>query len=359
MIDTPYVELDLTRLEKNIKEMSNKLKLQNIEHWPHIKSHKSIELAKMQIEYGANGITCAKLAEAECMAKGGITSIFVAYPIVGDNKCDRYAKLSKKISVKTIVDSEIGAKQLSTAAITNNCELDVYIAIDYGAHREGIQVDQLIDFTKKISKLPRINIIGVFTYAGTIYQYKDESSIRKAAKAEALLLTECANLLQQFGFDIKHLSGGSTLSSFYAEDLHGITESRAGNYIFGDMNAINANIYTPKNCALTVCSTVISIPIPGYATIDAGTKSLSSDLSGNSSSFGMIIENPKIQLVKLNEEHGYLRYDPNEIPIYIGQRLHIIPNHCCVVPNLTRNIFAFKNLKFDHEIMIDAHCLSY
>lgn len=359
MYTTPYVALDMDIMEKNINAMMSGLARNNIQHWPHIKTHKSVRLAKLEQQLGASGITCAKLSEAEVMAEGGITSILLAYPLVGENKCQRFAELSRQINIRTIIDSLVGAEGLSKAAVKNGLQFNIDIAIDFGAHREGIQSDQLLDFAKQVAGLPGLQIKGLFTYAGTIYQYRQEADIRRAAREEATLLINSRDILNANGFNIEILSGGSTLSSFYADELSGITESRAGNFIFGDMNAINAGIYTPDNCALTVCTTVVSTPLPGYATIDAGTKSLTSDLSSRADSYGYIKEYPEVQLVKLNEEHGYLRYDPEKVTLSIGQQLHIIPNHCCVVANLVDEIYGFRNGEYRETITIDARGKSY
>ncbi|EGY9635887.1 amino acid processing protein [Salmonella enterica subsp. enterica serovar Rough O:c:z] len=359
MLSTPYVALNMDIMEKNIITMTSRLAGNNIQHWPHMKTHKSVRLAKLEQELGASGITCAKLSEAEVMAAGGISSILLAYPLIGDDKCQRYAELARKITMRTIVDSLPGAQGLSRAAVRNNLIFDIHIAIDYGAHREGIQPDQLLDFAREVAILPGLTISGVFTYAGTIYQYHDEQNIRRAAREEAALLINSRDILNAHGFDIKVLSGGSTLSSFYADELSGITESRAGNFIFGDMNAINGGIYTSENCALTICSTIVSIPLPGYATLDAGTKSLTSDLSVTPGSYGLIQEHPDVSLIKLNEEHGYLRYDPTKVSLTIGEQLHIIPNHCCVVANLVDDIYAFRNGVLIETIAIDARGKSY
>ncbi|KNC93471.1 alanine racemase [Trabulsiella odontotermitis] len=359
MLTTPYVALELEIMEQNIRGMVSGLRRNNIQHWPHIKTHKSVRLAKLEQQLGASGITCAKLSEAEVMAEGGITSILLAYPLIGEDKCQRYAELARKISIRTIVDSVAGAQGLSQAAVKNGLEFAIDIAIDFGAHREGIQPDQLLSFARDIAALPGLKIKGVFTYAGTIYQYHEEADIRRAAREEAALLMKSRDLLNANGFTIETLSGGSTLSSFYADELNGITESRAGNFIFGDMNAINGGIYTPENCALTICATVVSIPLPGYATLDAGTKSLTSDLSATPGSYGLIQENPDIALVKLNEEHGYLRYDPEKVSLTIGEQLHIIPNHCCVVANLVDEIYAFRQGEFSETIAINARGKSY
>ncbi|MFW0766649.1 alanine racemase [Trabulsiella odontotermitis] len=359
MLTTPYVAVDMEIMEQNIRGMVAGLHRNNIQHWPHIKTHKSVRLAKLEQQLGASGITCAKLSEAEVMADGGITSILLAYPLIGEDKCQRYADLARKVNIRTIVDSVAGAQGLSRAAVKNGLEFAIDIAIDFGAHREGIQPEQLLAFAREIAALPGLNIKGVFTYAGTIYQYHDEADIRRAAREEAALLIKSRDLLNANGFAVEILSGGSTLSSYYADELNGITESRAGNFIFGDMNAINGGIYTPENCALTICATVVSIPLPGYATIDAGTKSLTSDLSATPGSYGLIQEHPEMALVKLNEEHGYLRYDPAKVSLTIGEQLHVIPNHCCVVANLVDEIYAFRDGEFNETITIDARGKSY
>ncbi|WP_245880187.1 alanine racemase [Superficieibacter electus] len=339
--------------------MTSGLIRNSIQHWPHIKTHKSLRLARLEQQLGASGITCASLSEAEVMAAGGIDKILIAYPLIGEDKCRRYAALAGKITVRTIVDSLPGAEGLSKEAVKNGMIFTVDIAIDYGAHREGIQPGDLLDFALQVAALPGLKVDGVFTYAGTIYQYHTEQDIRRAARQEAQLLIESRDLLNANGFTITRLSGGSTLSSWYPDELKGITESRAGNFIFGDMNAINGGIYTTDNCALTICATVISIPLPGYATIDAGTKSLTSDLSATPGSYGRIKEYLDIELVKLNEEHGYLRYDPQKYDLAIGEQIHIIPNHCCVVANLVDQIYAFRNGQFSETITIDARGKSF
>lgn len=359
MQTTPYVALDMDIMEKNINTMTSGLIRNSIQHWPHIKTHKSLRLARLEQQLGASGITCASLSEAEVMAAGGIDKILIAYPLIGEDKCRRYAALAGKITVRTIVDSLPGAEGLSKEAVKNGMIFTVDIAIDYGAHREGIQPGDLLDFALQVAALPGLKVDGVFTYAGTIYQYHTEQDIRRAARQEAQLLIESRDLLNANGFTITRLSGGSTLSSWYPNELKGITESRAGNFIFGDMNAINGGIYTTDNCALTICATVISIPLPGYATIDAGTKSLTSDLSATPGSYGRIKEYLDIELVKLNEEHGYLRYDPQKYDLAIGEQIHIIPNHCCVVANLVDQIYAFRNGQFSETITIDARGKSF
>src|SRR5699024_2399010 len=165
MIDTPYVAIDMKKVENNIISMKNKLTKMNIEHWPHIKTHKSVFLAKKQLNLGANGITCATLSEAETMEKFDIKPILIAYPIGGENKLKRLGKLLKKTKIRTIVDSEIVANGLSKLGESINQKIEILIDIDGGVHRGGIQLDYLSNFVLKIKQYTGIQIIGVFSYA--------------------------------------------------------------------------------------------------------------------------------------------------------------------------------------------------
>ncbi|MBL4954728.1 alanine racemase [Neobacillus sp. YIM B02564] len=360
MFTTPYVYVDLDKVEKNIKNMISRLNSKGIEHWPHIKSHKSVELAKKQLEYGAKGITCAKLSEAEVMAEGGIQPILIAYPIIGEEKLNRLGKLAKKIDIRTTVDSLPVAEGLSTVGETIGKKIEVLIEIDGGSHRGGVQPGQAtLDFAREIIKLPGIQLVGVFTYVGQIYGCQTEEEIKQETRLEAQILLKAKELLKANGIEVTVTSGGSTVSSFHAEELEGISQSRAGNYIFGDMNAIHVGVYTESDCALKVRSTVISVPLPGYATIDAGTKTLTSDLSCRGNTYGLLVSHPDIQLFKLNEEHGYLSYDPKLHTLHVGDQVEIIPNHCCVIPNLYDSIYSFRGEEHIGSLKIDARGKNY
>jgi len=359
-LTTPYVYIDLDKVEKNIKNMTERLANAGIAHRPHIKTHKSIELAKKQIEMGSVGITVAKLAEAEVMNEAGINDIFIAYPIVGEQNLLRLKALCSSSQIRTIVDSYTIASGISSVGESLNKKIEVLIEIDGGSHRGGVQPGEAtLDFAKSIADLPGIKIVGLFVYSGQVYGEKDHSGIKKKSQEEAEILINTQQLLNQNGFDIQITSGGSTPSSFFASDLEGITESRAGNYIFCDMNAVHLGVADMNECALKICSTVVSTPLPGYATIDAGSKTITSDLSVKGDTYGTIYGKEGVKLVKLNEEHGYLRFDPSVYQFKVGDVVEIIPNHSCVVPNLNDKIYAFRNGTFEREIRIDARGANY
>lgn len=360
MFCTPYVRVDLDKVDKNIGDMERRLHTAGIDHWPHIKSHKCVELAKRQLAAGAKGITCAKLSEAEIMAEAGIRHILIGYTLVGEENLKRLGVLAQKIHVRTTVDSVVVAEEISKVGESIGRKIEVLIELDGGIHRGGVQPGEpALHLARQIAKLPGISLIGLFAYVGQIYGLATEDDYRKETAREARILIETQKLLQDNGFTVEVTSGGSTLSSYHADCLQGITESRAGNYIFGDMNDVHVGVYTPNDCALTVCATVISLPLPGHATIDAGTKALTSDTSLTGNGYGYILGHPEIKIEKLNEEHGFLRYDPATCRLAIGDRLEIVPNHCCVIPNLCDSVYAFRNGKHVGMLTIDARGKSY
>jgi D-serine deaminase-like pyridoxal phosphate-dependent protein len=357
---TPFVYIKWENLESNVSAMGRRLTEAGIEHWPHIKTHKSAELARLQLAHGAKGITVAKLSEAESMADEGITDILVAYSLVGEEKWDRFRKLSERASIRTIVDSVYVAKGLSEAGMLLNRPIEVLIEIDGGSHRGGLQPgNEVLQFAREIQELPGISIAGVFSYIGQIYASKTEDDIRRTARMEAELLLDAQRMLTDVGIRVAILSGGSTPASFYPEDLMGVTQSRAGNYIFGDMNAIGSGLMKPEQCALRVRSTVVSTPLPGYATIDAGSKTLTTDLSVSGQAYGFLPDMPEAVLYKLNEEHGYIQFNPDRYALNVGDQVEIIPNHSCVIPNLNDMLPVMKQGQYWKHINIDARGKNY
>lgn len=125
------------------------------------------------------------------------------------------------------------------------------------------------------------------------------------------------------------------------------------------MNAVHLGLVEPRDCALRICSTVVSTPLPGYATIDAGSKTLTSDPSLKTDTFGYVFDEPDIHIEKLNEEHGYLRFDPSKSSLSVGEQIEIIPNHSCVIPNLNDRVYGFRNGAIEKEFTVDARGKNY
>jgi D-serine deaminase-like pyridoxal phosphate-dependent protein len=357
---TPFVKIDFNQVKKNIQSMVDSLSKYNIAHRPHVKPHKNVEFAKLQIESGAIGVTCATLTELEIMAKGGIENILLAMPLIGEDQWNRLGDILSKFSLTftTLVDSEIGLNGLAKIGNRINKPINVLVDIDSGGHREGVQPEKAVAFSKKVHQNDWLHLKGLFTYYGHIYQY-DLTEHPVKAKEEATILLKQKKKLEQEGISVEVLSGGSTVSSTYPEHLSGITESRAGNYIFYDMNAVHIGIVNIEQCALRIVAKVISIPIKGRATIDAGSKAMTTDVPIVGNQFGYVVNNPELKITKLNEEHGFVEFDPEKVEVEIGDIVEIIPNHACVVPNLFNQVFLFEGDRLLRSINVDARGRNY
>lgn len=354
-LSTPAVVVDLDVVENNIQTMADRMAGQQIQHRPHIKTHKSIQLARKQLDAGAVGITVAKLSEAEVFAAAGFDDILIAYSLVGHEKLQRFAALHSEIALMTTVDSLVVAEGLSRIGQTSSKPVRVLIEVDGGAHRGGRQpgVDT-VHFAQSIRHLPGLDIIGIMGYFGQIYREEDEQGLVRAAQHESQLLRTTAEALKDIGVDVRVVSAGSTPACSLGGHLHGITEARAGNYVFYDVSAVDLGIACESDCALRVVATIISTPFPGHATVDAGTKTLTSDKAHHRDGYGIVVGHPTVQIVGLNEEHGMLKYDAKVARFSVGDRIEIIPNHACVIPNLNNVLNGVRQGQVVEQITVDA-----
>lgn len=353
-LPTPAVVVNLDIVKRNIKNMLNGAKENNLVHRPHIKTHRCTELARLQTAAGCCGVTVAKLGEAETMANGGINDIFVAYPIIGEDKIERLIALARRCHIITEVNSVIGARALSDAFESKGMTLDVLIEVDGGLNRGGVKSGEAtLKFARDIRALKGLNICGLMYYGGLVYDSHDEKEIREFAKRGRDELLRTAQLLKDDGFNMQILSAGSSFTGKTPDALRGITEIRSGHYIFNDCGQLDTKLATPEDCALTVVSTIVCKPDAHTVIADVGTKSLTSDGCHHRKGYGYVKGYPQEEIYLLNEEHAFLRTEC-ENPLEIGDKIEIIPNHACVVTNLVNEVYAFSNGKFDHMLIIDA-----
>jgi D-serine deaminase-like pyridoxal phosphate-dependent protein len=357
-LPSPAVFVDLDIAERNLRLAAARTAAAGMKHRPHIKTHKSVYFAKKQLEYGAQGITVAKLAEAEVMVAHGIDDILIAFPLIGEEKLRRLQKLHNSARMTTIVDSLEGARGLNTVG-TAEKPLPVLIDIDCGVHRSGVQPGAAVSFVRELQQLGNLDVVGLATYNGLRHPTLAERVAK--AETEARILGSTAAMLRAAGINVSVLSGGSTPALAMLDKLPGITEIRAGNYIFNDVATLAIGVAGETDCALRVLATVVSTPLPGYAAVDAGSKTLTSDSAAkvNREGFGYVVGKPGIAIEKLNEEHGYLRYDPGLYNIQVGDRIEIIPNHSCVLPNLCDFIYGVRAGMVERQIAIEARGKNY
>jgi D-serine deaminase-like pyridoxal phosphate-dependent protein len=323
-LDTPVAIVDLDKLEANINRLQAYLNQHQIANRPHIKTHKIPQIAQMQLQTGAAGITCQKLGEAEVMVQAGITDIFIPYNIMGDKKLERLAALCQQAKISVTADSEYTVRGLGRAATQAGVELPVLVEFDTGSGRCGVQSpQQAADLACYIADQPNLKFAGLMTYP--------------ANENTAPFAQQTDKLLQSQGIVMERVSLGGTPKMWEAHTHTGVTEYRAGTYVYGDRATLKSGAMSLDECAMKVIATVISRPTAERGILDAGSKTLSSDLIGLTG-YGLILEYPEAQIYQLSEEHGHVDFSACAQKPAIGERVTIIPNHCCVVSNLFNQI---------------------
>ena len=319
-LETPVPVVDIDRMEANIARLQTYLDEHKIANRPHIKTHKIPAIAKMQMDAGAIGITCQKVSEAEVMADAGFNDIFIPYNIIGESKLKRLMALAARINVSVTADSAFTARGLSNAAMIADLTLIVLIECDTGGGRCGVQSPQeAAELARLIGNLPNLHFGGLMTYPSN--EHLDN------------FVRETRSLLKDDNLPIERVSGGGTPTMWEAHTHPELTEHRAGIYVYGDRLTLRSGAVTLDTCALRIFTTVVSRPTLDRGILDAGSKTLSSDLHGLEG-YGYICEYPEAKIYMLTEEHGHVDFSACPRKPEIGERVSIIPNHCCTVTNL-------------------------
>ena len=340
-IETPALVIDDATLERNLHRMQGLVDRYSVNLRPHVKTHKIPEIAHRQLDAGAIGIAVAKVAEAEVMADAGITDIQIANQVVGSSKIERLMKLNEMHRVTCAVDSVKLVRRLSSAADETAQSLRILIEIDSGLHRCGLQdYDDVKTVADEILKSDRLELEGIMTHAGHAYGANSVEEVERIGRAEGELMVSMAERLRSDGHQVAVVSVGSTPTAPYAVQVSGVTELRAGNYVFNDMIQVSGGSASLDDCALSVVATVISVPSHTRAVIDAGSKALGLDKGahgrGGVTGHGFIL-NKRGVISRLSEEHGVLEHEGESFEI--GERLRIIPNHACAVVNLFDHVW--------------------
>jgi len=350
---TPAVLVDLDVLERNIARQAERARAAGIRLRPHAKTHKCPEIARMQLAAGAAGISLAKTSEAEVFAAAGFDDIFIAYPVVGLRKAERLLALSDRLRLAVGTDSVEGASALGRVFHAAGRRLEVMLKIDVGYHRVGVLPEDAVGIALRLADLPGISLRGIFTHAGQVYQAETPDAVAAIGRHEGETLVAAGAVLREAGLSIEEVSVGSTPSARHAMRVSGVTECRPGNYVYHDGSQVTLGTCGPEDCAMTVLATVVSVPAPDRAVVDAGSKTLSSDpLRPHPDGHGLILGS-RSRLRSLSEEHGVLRVEDCD-SFRVGERVRILPNHACVVSNLHDRLYGVRAGRADTEIRIAA-----
>lgn len=330
-LETPAVTVDLDIMEDNIRRVQAHLSKHGIANRPHIKTHKIPALGKLQMQAGAVGITCQKLGEVEVFADAGVADdVLLTFNIVGVPKTDRLMALTKRLKrLAVVLDNEAVAKGLSEAGVRHGEVVRFLVECDTGMGRNGAQTPQAaLDLARAAMKLPRMQFEGLMTFP-TRYPASHD------------FFEEALALFKRAGIPVPVVSGGGTPAIFSVDKLPMLTEHRAGTYLYNDVMTVASGTATWENCAMRVRATVVSRPTDTRAVIDCGTKVLTSDLY-TVTGYGHVVECPGAVIPHLSEEHGVIDLTHCDERPAVGDIVHVIPNHCCVVSNMVDEIHGVR-----------------
>jgi len=325
---TPYLALDHQRLTSNLERMAEHVRRLGGRLWPHLKTHKSLEIARLQAQLGAGGVTVATLDEARFAIDCGLTDLLIAYPPVPAAKVRALTELTERARV-AVTCSEAGHIRFLRAAAS---DIGVYWEVEVGTGRLGTPPGEpTAALVAGLSDAPNASYRGLLGFAGHAYKATTEPELRavQAQQEEALLATAAA--LARLGI-VGVLSVGTTPLSRVESGV--ADEYRFGNYVFYDATQVALGSADLDQCALAVIATVIGTPSPCRAVIDAGSKSLPAErMSALTTDLGLVYGHPDIRLAALYEEHGLLESaEPHGLRL--GERVAVIPNHACTCVNL-------------------------
>ena len=321
-LDTPAILIDAARAEANISRAQAHADSHGLKLRPHIKTHKLPYWAKKQVAAGAVGITCQKIGEAEVMADAGLSDIFLPYNILGRAKLERLKGLHGRVTLSVTSDSRETVEGLAATFTDTGHPLSVLVECDTGMGRCGVQTaEEAVALAKIIDQASGLAFGGLMTYpAGG-----------RAAEAEAWLAA-AKQALTASGLACERISSGGTPDMWRSGENSVVTEYRPGTYIYLDRYQVSKKVGTLDDCALTVLATVVSHPTPARAILDSGSKALSSDTLGLPD-FGELLGMPGARVTGLSEEHGTVTLSDGA-HVKIGERVRVVPDHCCVVTNL-------------------------
>lgn len=348
-LETPCLVIDMAQVRRNIAQMQQAADQAHCALRPHIKTHKMPLFAQMQVAAGAQGITCAKVSEAEVMADGGLADIFIAYPMVGAPRVARALALNRRVQRLILaVDSLPGAAALNAAAQAADEVLEVRLEIDTGAGRTGVPIEGAVSLAREIASMSHLRLTGIYTFKSLVLNGEPTTDNERAAQEEGRIMAEVAKAICAAGIPLQDISAGSTPTGAAVARTGLVTEIRPGTYIFKDLLLCGENVAQPEEIAVRYVATVVSTPHEEYAVIDGGTKTFPTDIQPGTApalanGFAVVEGHPELALSRMNEEHGILTAKSGHTGLKVGDILTLLPVHVCTAINQQNKVYLLEN----------------
>jgi D-serine deaminase-like pyridoxal phosphate-dependent protein len=353
-LDTPAMLVDLDIAEANIASMAAFARRAGLALRPHVKTHKSLAMARRQLDAGAVGLCVATVSEAEVFAAAE-ADLTLAYPVVGVRKLARLAEVCRVVPVTLVADSAPVIDGYVEVARRAHRTLAVLVEVDTGMRRVGASPAAVPDLVRLVSKSPGLDFAGLLTHAGHAHDAVGQLGIEQVARAEAKIMGDVRADLEQAGHEVRVVSAGSSLTARYLTAADGITEIRPGTYVYNDLRTLACWSCTAEEIAVTMAATVVSTGDgdDGRArvTVDAGSKTLTMT-NDAVYGYGHVAGRPDATVARLSEEHGVLAVaGPSPA---LGDLVRILPVHVCVWSDLQPEVYGTRHGEIVERIRVDA-----
>jgi D-serine deaminase-like pyridoxal phosphate-dependent protein len=351
-LDTPALLIELPALKRNIARMAELAASRGIGLRPHAKSHKSVEIARAQIEAGAIGVSCATLGEAQVMVEAGIPGVLVTSPVVGANKVRRLVELARQAGpgqLMVVVDHPNNVEALANEASGLGYRLPVLVDYHSGYHRTGVaNAESAVDLARKIATTDTLVLRGLQAYGGNVQHIGDRRQREEAAAGLRRNAAAVVAAIEAAGMQVDIVTGVGTGTHDFDSSARVFTEMQPGSYLFMDsayLDALtDASHAAPFETSLFVQSTVVSVNAKDWVTVDAGIKSLATDSGKPLAARGIAGAS---QYEFFGDEHGKLIGDPAHRPS-LGERIEFVTSHC----DPTVNLHSFYHV-VDGDTLVD------
>lgn len=350
-LDTPAMLVDLDVAEANIARMAAFAARCGVSLRPHVKTHKSVAMARKQLASGAAGLCVATVSEAAVLAAAGLGELTLAYPVVGMRKLERLAEVFRVADIMLVADSVDVLEGYVTFARTVARSINVLVEVDTGMHRIGAAPDRVTMLARHIERSSGLRFRGILTHAGHAHDETGQLGIERVARQEAATMGDVRADLERAGHEVGVVSAGSTLTARYLSAADGITEIRPGTYVYNDLRTLGCWACTPEELAATMLATVVSAD-GQRVTIDAGSKTLTSTTTPDYGS-GHLLGQPTSTFTRVSEEHGVLSV-PEPPALRVGDRVRILPVHACVWSDLQPEVYGIRQGQITERIRVDA-----
>ena len=339
-IDTPALVLDLDAFERNLRRMADALRGSGVRLRAHAKSHKCPEIARRQVALGAVGICCQKVSEAAVFVDAGIEDVLVTNEVVGAAKLQRLVALARRARIGVLVDHAAQVQALADAARAAQAPLDVYVEVDVGAGRCGVQPGApAVELARQIVARAPLRFAGLQCYHGPAQHLRAPAERAAAIDRAVAAARTTREAIEAQGIPVPRITGAGTGTFQHERDSGVFDEIQAGSYVFMDRDYAD-NLPAAGGIAfehaLFVRTTVMSRPSAQRAVVDAGLKASSVD-----SGMPVVWQRPELRYLKAADEHGVLATAGTDSPA-LGEALLLVPGHCDPTVNLYDELVCIR-----------------